>query len=62
MTLQEKETADSTLTGLDGLLETSEALTKELGDAEDWTSVPPKPLFWFRFDTETQIGKKSQKC
>jgi hypothetical protein len=60
--LQEKETANSTLTGLDGLLETSEALTKELGDAEDWTSVPPKPLFWFRFDTETQIGKKSQKC
>jgi hypothetical protein len=43
VTLQEKETADSTLTGLDGLLETSEALTQELGDAEDWTKPTIHP-------------------
>ena len=41
--LQEKETADSTLTGLDGLLETSEALTQELGDAEDRTKPTIHP-------------------
>ena len=41
--LQEKEIADSTLTGLDGLLETSEALTQELGDAEDRTKPTIHP-------------------
>jgi hypothetical protein len=41
--LKEKETANSTLTGLDGLLETSEALTQELGDAEDRTKPTIHP-------------------
>jgi hypothetical protein len=43
VTLQEREAADSTLTGLDGLLETSEALTQELGDAEDWIKPTVHP-------------------
>ena len=41
--LQEEEIADSTLTGLDGLLETSEALTQELGYAEDRTKPTIHP-------------------
>jgi hypothetical protein len=40
--LQGKEAAGSTWTGLDELLETSQALTQVLGDAEDWT-IPITP-------------------